>query len=237
MSDTSAAVIPALPPHHHDLPDLPTDARIRTVLFGSFYRGFCLLDALLSGPQRHRFHVVGVATDDVTQPFISRDRRVWRYPHQPWEETMVEDLALRHGLPVHKERVKTPSFHRLFTQAWRPDLGLSATFGQRFDETLFSHPRLGFYNLHPCIEGPWPSPYAGPNPFQALIDDGQDHCSVALHQVNAGMDTGELIALSPRVPIPPGASVIDMHKLSAPITAHFCINTLLARIDGQARRP
>lgn len=229
--------MPVLSPHHHHHHAPRADVPIRTVLFGSFYRGYCLLDALLAGPQRHRFHVVGVVTDDVTQPFISRERRVWGYPHQPWEATMVEDLAIRHRLPLHKGRVKTPTFHAMYSEDWRPDLCLSATFGQRFDEALFEHPCLGFYNLHPCLEGPWPSPYAGPNPFQALFDDGQDHCTVALHRVNAGLDTGELIALSPRIPIPPGVGVIDMHKLSAPLCAHFCIDTLLARIDGKEPAP
>ena len=34
----------------------------RIALFGSFYRGYYLLDALLNGAQHHRFEVVGVAT-------------------------------------------------------------------------------------------------------------------------------------------------------------------------------
>lgn len=203
------------------------------MLFGSFYRGYCLLDALLAGPHRHRFQVVGVGTDDVTQPFVSPERRVWRYPHQPWEATMVEDLASRHGLPVHKARVRAPAFRALFGEQWRPDLCLSATFGQRFDAALFQYPRLGFFNLHPCIEGPWPSPYAGPNPFQALIDAGHDHCRVALHRVEEGVDSGELMAMSPRIPMPPGASVTDMHKLSAPVCAHFCLDAVLAHLDAR----
>lgn len=207
-----------------------TGARIRTVLFGSFYRGYCLLDALMAS---HRFNVVGVATDDPTQSFVARERRVWSYPHQPWEATMVEDLAVRHGLPVYKSRVRTPAFRAVYSDIWQPELCISATFGQRFDEPLFRYPRLGFYNLHPCHEGPWPSPYAGPNPFQALIDDGRDHCAVALHRVDADLDTGELIAWSPRIPIPPGVGVIDMHKMSAPLSAHFCLSTLLKRLDDR----
>lgn len=206
----------------------------RIALFGSFYRGYYLLDALLNGAHHHRFEVLGVATGDVAQTFISRHRRVWQYPHAVWEETMVEDLALREGLPVHKGRLKVPAFYRTMEEDWRPDLCIAATFGQRIDARLFRQPPLGFFNVHPCIEGAWPSPYAGPNPFQALIDDGHDHTAVALHRVDDGFDTGELIAMSPRIAIPPGVGVVDMHKLSAPVTARFVVDQLVRRIISPA---
>ena len=106
---------------------------------------------------------------------------------------MVAEQAARHGLPLHTGRVKTDAFRRVFREHWCPDLCIAATFGQRIDAPLFNTPPLGFYNLHPCVQGPWPSPYAGPNPFQALIDDGRDHAVVALHHVDEGFDTGEIV--------------------------------------------
>lgn len=208
---------------------------VRIAVFGSFYRGYCLIDALLHGPHRGHFKLVGVATDDVGESFVSRERRVWQYPHQPWEERMVAEQALRHRLPLHTGRVKTDAFRRLLRETWRPHLCIAATFGQRIDEALYTTPPLGFYNLHPCVQGPWPSPYAGPNPFQALIDDGQDHAVLALHQVDEGFDTGEIVAWSERVPLPPGATVVDMHKLTSPVAAHFAVNEML-RIVERARR-
>lgn len=208
---------------------------IRIALFGSFYRGYYLLDALLHGAHSHRFEVVGVATDDVTQPFVSRQRRVWQYPHEVWEETMVEHLALRKGLPVHKGRVKTPDFYRVMEEDWCPDICVAATFGQRIDARLFKLPPLGFFNVHPCIEGAWPSPYAGPNPFQALINDGHDHTAAALHRVDDGFDTGELIAMSPRIAIPPGVNVVDMHKLSSPLVARFVTEQLAQHVNSLSR--
>ncbi|HSX94070.1 MAG TPA: formyltransferase family protein [Hydrogenophaga sp.] len=208
---------------------------VRIAVFGSFYRGYCLLDALLHGPHRGQFRVVGVATDDVDQGFVSRERRVWQYPHEPWEARMVAEQAARHGLPLHTGRVKTDAFRRVFREHWCPDLCIAATFGQRIDAPLFNTPPLGFYNLHPCVQGPWPSPYAGPNPFQALIDDGRDHAVVALHHVDDGFDTGEIVAWSERIPLPPGATVVDMHKLSSPVAAHFAVSEM-RRIVERARR-
>jgi len=200
--------------------------RARVAVFGSFYRGYYVLDELLHGPLRELFTVVGVATDDVTQPFISRELRVWQYPHRPWEETMVERHAQAHGVSVYNGRIKHDTFYQLFEQEWTPDLCVSATFGQRIDARLFNFPKHGFFNILPCTDDFWPSKYAGPNPFQALMDDEQDHTKAALHRVDEGFDTGELIAMSERVAMPPDATVVDMYKITSPVIARFAVGEL-----------
>ena len=55
-------------------------ASIRVALFGSYYRGYQVLDELLSGPLSAHVTVVGVATDNPDNTFISRAKRVWQYP-------------------------------------------------------------------------------------------------------------------------------------------------------------
>lgn len=194
---------------------------VRVAVFGSFHRGFHVLSELLKGPMAQRVRVVGVATDDVDSGHVSRGRRVWAYPHSLAEETMVEQLALSHGIVPYKGRVKTDEFFHLFDRQWKPDLCITATFGQRIDARLFGWPRLGFYNLHPCIDDGWPSHYAGPNPFQALLDNGSDHVVIAMHQIDEGFDTGPLLALSEKIYVPYGATVVDLHKLTSPLAAKF----------------
>ena len=194
---------------------------VRVALFGSFHRGFHVLSELLKGPLAQRVRVVGVATDDVDSDHVSRGRRVWAYPHSLAEETMVEQLALSHGIVPYKGRVKTDEFYHLYDRQWKPDLCITATFGQRIDARLFNWPRLGFFNLHPCIDDGWPSHYAGPNPFQALLDNGSDHVVIAMHQIDEGFDTGPLLALSEKIYVPYGATVVDLHKLTSPLAAKF----------------
>ncbi|WP_155440110.1 formyltransferase family protein [Pseudoduganella ginsengisoli] len=206
---------------------MPTETTpVRIAVFGSFYRGFHVLSELLKGPIAPRVQVVGVATDDVGAPFISRERRVWAYPHTQQEETMVEELALAHGLDLYKGRVKTAEFYRRYEEQWRPDICIAATFGQRIDARLFQFPARGFYNLHPCIDDGWPSHYAGPNPFQALLDSRSDHVAIAMHAVDDGFDTGRLVGLSEKIYVPPGASVVDLHKISSPLAAKFFAHEL-----------
>jgi hypothetical protein len=76
--------------------------------------------------------VVGVATDDPTQPFIHAEKRLWRYPHTCDEELLVPRFAAAQGLSVYTGRVKTPEFFdQVFTE-WRPQLCLMPRLARRY---------------------------------------------------------------------------------------------------------
>lgn len=189
--------------------------KVRIAVFGSFYRGFYLLHEMLHGPIAAHVEVVGVATDDPSSRWVAADRRVWQYPHTPTETTLVADLATQNGLPVYKGRVNCDAFHAVIEQDWRPDICIMGTFGQRIKRRLIDAPRLGFYNLHPCIDDKWPSKYIGGNPFDALMRDGKSYTCIVMHQVDEGFDTGPFVGISAPIAIPPQANVTDMHKITA----------------------
>jgi methionyl-tRNA formyltransferase len=207
----------------------------RIAVFGSFYRGFFVLSELLSGPISAQVEVVGVATDDPGKSYVSPGRRVWQYPHSTAEEEMVGGLAAKAGIDVFSGKVKSAEFYELIEQKWRPALCIMATFGQRIDERLYTLPPLGFFNLHPCIDDRWPSAYAGPNPFQALLDDQADHVRVAMHRVDGGFDTGELIGYSEKLFIPKHASVVDLHKMTSPLAAKLAAAEIEKIIEASAQ--
>ena len=192
--------------------------RLRIALFGSFYRGYYVLYELLNGELKDLVDVVGVASDDPKKSFVSPTKRVWQYPYTREEETLVPDLALSAGLEVFLGRVKTDEFYEIYEQSWKPDLCISSTFGQLFNERIFGYPGLGFFNLHPSFDDAWPS-YPGGNPFAAMISDEKPYCVITMHRVNEKFDDGELVARTRRIAIPNGATVIDMHKITSPIVA------------------
>lgn len=205
---------------------------MRVAVFGSYYRGLHVLRELLSGHLRDRVQVVGVATDDPAQSFVSPHKRVWQYPHTEAERTMVGDLARSHGIEVYSGRVKCEAFYVTLEERWRPDLCVMATFGQKIDRRLYTCPPRGFYNLHPCKDDAWPSRYVGGNPFNALIADGSEYCVMAMHAVDDGFDTGPLLVFSAHIPIPAGASVVDMHRLTAPVAAQLVVGEIARMLDN-----
>jgi len=200
--------------------------RVRLALFGSFYRGYYLLHEFLHGASAQLVEVVGVVTDDPNQAFVSPGRRLWGYPHAEFEKSMVTELAKRSGVAVYSGRIKTDEFRKIYREQWHPDIALSGTFGQLMDESIYGFPRLGTFNTHPCIGRDWPSPYAGPNPFQMMIDEKVDCFNIALHEVNSEFDAGTLVAVSDNIALPPGVGVIDLHKISGPLAARFVAEQL-----------
>lgn len=204
-------------------------------MFGSFYRGLHVLQTLLQGELSNRITVVGVATDDPSQVFVSPHKRVWQYPHTQEEEVMVRRCAEDAGIEVYQGRVKSAEFYEIYENRWRPDLCIMATFGQRIDSRLHQFPRLGFYNLHPCcIDDTWPSRYVGGNPFDALRRDGHHQAVIALHHVDDGFDTGALVTYSEPIDMPAHASVIDLHRLTAPVAAALVTREIGKMLDQAA---
>src|ERR1035438_248204 len=108
-------------PHLRNNPNLLTapKCKVRVAVFGSFHGGYHVLSELLQPPLAEQVTVVGVATDDITQPFVHADVRLWKYPHTRAEELLVPQFAGAHGLPVYTDRVKTQEFERMFVEEWK----------------------------------------------------------------------------------------------------------------------
>src|ERR1039458_6488537 len=70
--------------------------KVRVVVFGSFHGGYHVLRELLQPPLAEQVTVVGVATDDVTQPSVHADVRLWKYPHTRAVELLVPQFAGAH---------------------------------------------------------------------------------------------------------------------------------------------
>lgn len=194
-------------------------------MFGSYYRGFYLLNELLQGEISNQVMVVGVASDDPEANNIAADRRVWQYPHTSYEARMVAELAEEFDVETFVGTVNAQPFYDIIDQ-WKPDICVMATFGQRIKARLIHTPPLGFYNMHPCIDDSWPSQYVGGNPFQALMLDRKRYCTIAFHAVDEYFDTGPLMGMSKKIALPKEASVTDMHKISSFAAAQLASDAL-----------
>lgn len=196
-----------------------SDDTARVAVFGSFMGGYHVLSELLSGKLANRVRVVGVATDDPTQSFTNSKARLWKYPHTQDDETLVRRFAAAHDIPSFTGKVKSPEFHALMREDWRPDLVLMATYGQKIPSHIIASPRLGFFNFHHS-GATWPS-YPGPDPIAAMVSDGRKDLVLTMHTVTDVIDGGEFVARSHRVPIPEGVNAIQMHRITWPQMGSF----------------
>lgn len=193
--------------------------RTRVVVFGSFLGGYHALNELLSDELAELVTVVGVATDDPTQPFTHPDKRLWKYPHTREDELLVKRSAESEGIPVYTGQVKDEAFFRTVLCDWKPDLCLMATFGQKIPQAILNSPRLGFYNFHHS-DAVWPS-YPGPDPIAAMVRDGKTHLVLTMHEVTDVIDGGRFVARSHKIAIPKGANAVTMHRITWPQMGPF----------------
>ena len=214
---------------NHHLPSA-LKPRARVAVFGSFYGGYHVLRELLKPPLAELVTVVGVATDELAQPFIHADVRLWKYPHTREEELMTPRFADAHGLPVYTCRVKSPEFQQMFVEEWKPDLCLMATFGQMIPRSIFEVPRLGFYNFHHS-DVTWPS-YPGSDPIRDMVRDGKTHVVITMHQVTEVLDGGVAVARSHKVTLPPDANAVKVHRLTWPQMGPFIRREVLRRLPA-----
>jgi methionyl-tRNA formyltransferase len=191
--------------------------------------GYHVLSELLFGDLADRVMVVGVATDDPTQPFTNAKGRLWKYPHTLDDEMLVRRFARSQDIPIFTGRVKMPEFHELLVNDWKPDFCLMATFGQKIPKHIIDVPGMGFFNFH--HSGPtWPS-YPGPDPIAAMVRDGRKDLVLTIHRVNEVIDDGEFFARSHPVAIPDSVNAIDMHRITWPQMGDFIRNAVEEILD------
>jgi len=153
------------------------DAPARTIFFGSGVYAVSILEALVG---RTGVVIVGV----VTPPDLPSGRRAALTP------VPVAVAARRYGLPhLQVARVRAPEAIESI-RAFEPDLGVLADFGQLIPAAIIDLPRLGILNVHPSLL----PRHRGATPIPATILAGDRVGGVAIMQMDAGLDTGPVIA-------------------------------------------
>jgi len=155
---------------------------IRVVFMGSPDFSLSALRALAvgDGSQAHPYHVVGV----VTQP----DRAAGR--GRGLKAPPVKTLALELGLPlIQPGKLRQPEAMQQL-RAWSPDLIVVAAFGQLLRPDVLDLPRYGCINVHASLLPRW----RGAAPIHAAILAGDEETGVTLMKMDAGLDTGPMLA-------------------------------------------
>ena len=123
------------------------------------------------------FNVVGV----VTQP----DRLVGRKRELEFSE--VKKVALKYQLPVIQP-VKIKKDYQAIIDL-KPDLIISAAFGQIVGVELLEYPKYRAINVH----GSLLPKYRGGAPIQRAIENGDKETGITIMYMEKGMDTGDML--------------------------------------------
>ena len=144
---------------------------------------------------------VGNVVAVVTQPDRPRGRGQHVTP------SPVKEEAERAGLAVlQPPKLKGTDFGERL-RALGLDVAVVAAYGRILPTDVLSAPRLGCVNVHASLLPRW----RGAAPIQWAIASGDSETGVCLMQMEAGLDTGPVLALR-RTPIGPGDTSETLHQ-------------------------
>ncbi len=102
----------------------------------------------------------------------------------------VKQKALEHGIAVlQPERIKKDEAFLKSLEEISPDAIVVAAFGQILPETILRLPRYGCINIHASLL----PKYRGAAPIQWAVINGEEFSGVTTMQMDAGLDTGDIM--------------------------------------------
>jgi methionyl-tRNA formyltransferase len=190
-------------------------AALRIIFMGTAELSGASLEKLAADP---RFQVVAV----VTQPDKPKGRDLKLTP------SPVKVLALKLGLPVLQPLKAREEKFIAELRALKPDLIVVVAYGQILPQTLLEVPPHGCINVHTSLL----PKYRGAAPIQWAIADGNAETGVTLMQMDAGLDTGPILATR-RTPILPTDDSQILHDRLAQLGAELLVETIPDYVAGK----
>lgn len=163
------------------------------------------------------YQVVGV----VTQP----DRPAGR--GRALTPPPVKVAALNLGLSVFQPvRLRAPEATQVVAE-WSPDLIVVAAYGQILRDSILNLPQHGCLNVHASLLPRW----RGASPVQAALRAGDSVTGITIMRMDAGMDTGAILAQAP-MPVGDSDTGGSLTARLAPLGASLLLETLPGYLEG-----
>ena len=130
----------------------------------------------------------------------------------------VKEVALEHNIQVFQpDNLKETETHELL-RSLNADLMVVAAYGLILPQVVLDIPRLGCLNIHASLLPRW----RGAAPIQRAIAAGDKESGITIMQMNAGLDTGDILQLF-TWPITQKDNGGDLHDRLAEIGANAIV--------------
>src|SRR5205823_13340603 len=110
------------------------------------------------------------------------------------------------------------------------DIAVVVAYGQILPASLLEAPRLGTLNVHASLL----PRHRGPAPIEWTILSGDPETGVTIMQMDAGVDTGPILAQE-RVPIAPDETAPRLEGRLAKVGGRLLVQTLEDLVEGRAQ--
>jgi methionyl-tRNA formyltransferase len=140
----------------------------------------------------------------------------------------VKEAALKLGLPtIQPEKLRQPEAMQQLRD-WAPDVIIVAAFGQILKSDVLSLPRFGCINVHASLLPRW----RGATPINAAILAGDVQTGITIMKMDAGIDTGPMLAQR-ALPIAPEDTAGSLFDKLAALGSELLLETLPKYLSGE----
>lgn len=158
----------------------------------------------------------------VTQP----DRPAGR--NNRLRESPVKQLARSAGIPIIQPRRIREERAIEALRAWDADVHVVAAYGQILPQSVLDIPRMGTVNVHASLLPRW----RGAAPIQAAIRAGDRESGVTIMLVDAGLDTGPILAKR-ALPLAADETGQSLHDKLSALGAELLVESLPRYLSGE----
>lgn len=146
-------------------------------------------------------------------------------------ESPVKVAASALGLPVYQpERIRRPESVEQLKQL-APEMMVVVGYGQIIPQNIIDMATHGILNVHASLL----PKYRGAAPIQWAIASGESETGVTIMQIDAGLDTGDML-LKANVTIAPDETAPQLSARLAPLGADTLLATIKQSEIGTVRR-
>jgi methionyl-tRNA formyltransferase len=188
---------------------------LKIVFMGTAELSGASLEALARDQQ---FPVAAV----VTQPDRPKGRELKLQP------SPVKALAQKLNLPVLQPVKARDEEFIAELRRLAPELIVVAAYGQILPQSILDLPRHGCLNVHTSLL----PKYRGAAPIQWAIANGDTETGVTIMKMDAGLDTGPIVAQQ-RTPIQPADDSATLHDRLARLGAELLVATIPDYVAGK----
>lgn len=169
------------------------------------------------------------AAHDIAAVFTQPDRPAGR--HLTLRPSPVKIAAQALGLPVHQPAKIRDHDGLDLLRALQPDLIVVIAYGQILPRSILELPPRGCLNVHASLL----PRHRGASPIQAAILAGDPDSGVTIMQMDAGLDTGPMLARAV-IPLAPDETGGTLHDRLAQLAPAPLLETL-AQLDHLRPEP
>ena len=144
-------------------------------------------------------------------------------------ESPVKRRASELGLPLEQPATLKDPVAAARLAAWRPDVMVVVAYGLLLPQAVLDIPRLCCLNIHASLLPRW----RGAAPIQRALLEGDHETGVTLMRMEAGLDTGPMLARLP-IAIGPTDTGGTLHDRLAGLGARMIVPALDALEQGSA---